>query len=287
MWNTLWLIHLLDAGRTMADVQSLKRAFDILRAVSAHGEGTSLAEITRQVALPKSTVSRMLSTLESIGAVERLAEAEGFRIGAEIVTLASQVAYPRSLIAIARPYLQELAQVSGETISLSVPDGDRALTIDQIDSWRDLRLGNWIGKRLPLYCTSDGKLYLAQWSADALNEYLSRPLEQYAANTITDPTRLRQELAQIRIQGYAWNDRERDADLISIAVPIQDENAHVVAAICMFGPFFRFPPPEERAELVQLTVETANRISARIQTLTTHIHQNHQRHRFTTHDDNA
>ena len=65
----------------MADVQSLKRAFDIFRAVSAHTEGSSLAEITRQVALPKSTVSRMLSTLESIGAVERSTETEGFQIG--------------------------------------------------------------------------------------------------------------------------------------------------------------------------------------------------------------
>ncbi len=265
----------------MADVQSLKRAFDILRAVSAHAEGSSLAEITRQVALPKSTVSRMLSTLESIGAVERLSEAEGFRLGSEIIPLASQVAYPRSLTAIARPYLQELAQISGETISLSVPDGDRALTIDQIDSWRDLRLGNWIGKRLPLYCTSDGKLYLAHWSADALNEYLSRPLEQYSSNTITDPNQLRQELAKIRSQGYAWNDRERDADLVSIAVPVRDENHHVVAAVCMFGPFFRFPPPDEQGELIQLTLETANHISARIQTLTSHINQNHQVHRFT------
>jgi len=252
----------------MADVQSLKRAFDILRAVSAYSEGASLAEITRQVALPKSTVSRMLSTLENIGAVERLAEAEGFRIGAEIVTLASQVAYPRSLIALARPYLQELAQVSGETISLSMPDGDRALTIDQIDSRHDLRLGNWIGKRLPLYCTSDGKLYLAQWKTDALNEYLAHPLEQYSANTITDPTQLRQELARIRSQGYAWNNCERDADLVSIAVPIHDENKQIVAAICMFGPFFRFPPPDKQAALIELTLETANQVSKRIQTLT-------------------
>ena len=252
----------------MADVQSLKRAFDILRAVSAHTEGTSLAEITRQVALPKSTVSRMLSTLESIGAVERSTETEGFRLGGEIIALASQVSYPRSLKAIARPYLQELAEISGETISLSLPDGDAALTIDQIDSWRELRLRNWVGKRLPLYCTSDGKLYLAQWPASALQDYLARPLERYSPNTITDPTELRQELAQIRQQGYAWNRRERDPDLVSIAAPIHDENNHVVAAICMFGPAFRFPPPDKQAECIQLTVQTANHVSERIQTLT-------------------
>ncbi len=148
----------------MADVQSLKRAFDILRTVAAQPKGTSLADIARQAALPKSTVSRMLSTLETIGAVERVVQPEGFRIGDLIVTLAAQVAYPRSLVALARPYMQELAQRSGETVSLSMPDGDAALTVDQIDSWREWQLRNWIGKRLPLYCTSDGKLYLAQWS---------------------------------------------------------------------------------------------------------------------------
>lgn len=251
----------------MADVQSLKRAFDILRAVALHSEGASLAEVARQVALPKSTVSRMLSTLEGIGAVERVTQPEGFRIGPEMITLTAQVAYPRSLSALVRPYLQELAQLSGETISLSIPDGDRALTIDQIDSWRELRLRNWVGKRLPLYCTSDGKLYLAQWDEAAITAYLARPLERYAPNTITDPEQLRQELAQIRAQGYAWNNRERDADLVSIAAPVHDENQQIVAAICLFGPFFRFPPVDQRQELIRLVVDTANRISKRIQTL--------------------
>ena len=258
----------------MADVQSLKRAFEILSAVAAQPAGTSLADIARQVALPKSTVSRMLSTLETIGAVERVAQPEGFRIGDKIVTLAAQVAYPRSLIALARPYMQELAQLSGETISLSMPDGDTALTVDQIDSWREWQLRNWIGKRLPLYCTSDGKLYLAQWSPAALDEYLARPLEVYTANTLTTPAQLRQELAQIRDQGYAWNYRERDPDLVSIAAPIHDADQHVVAALCMFGPFFRFPPPEQRDELIRLVVETAGRLSRQIQALSLRTKQN-------------
>ncbi|CAN5477516.1 IclR family transcriptional regulator [soil metagenome] len=269
----------------MADVQSLKRAFDILRAVSLHTEGASLAEVARQVALPKSTVSRMLSTLEGIGAVERVTQPEGFRIGPEMITLTAQVAYPRSLSALVRPYLQELAQLSGETISLSIPDGDRALTIDQIDSWRELRLRNWVGKRLPLYCTSDGKLYLAQWHEAAINEYLARPLERYAPNTITDPDQLRQELAQIRIQGYAWNNRERDADLVSIAAPVYDENQVIVAAICLFGPFFRFPPADQRQELIRLVVDTANRVSNRIQILALPLQPD--RHRPPTLHDSA
>lgn len=251
----------------MADIQSLTRAFDILHAVAVEGDGRPLADIARQVALPKSTVSRMLSTLAKIGAVERTSQPEGFRIGGAIVALAAQVAYPRNLVALVRPYLQELAQVAGETVSLGVPDGDQVYYIDQIDSWHNLRLKNWTGQRLPLYATSDGKLYLAHWPEAALDAYLQHPLHAYSANTITDPALLRQELATIRCQGYAWNQREYDPDIVGLAAPIYDDAGAIRASICMFGPFFRFPADGRAEELIRHMVETAQAISTRLQTL--------------------
>lgn len=258
----------------MADVQSLKRAFDILRAVSDATDGASLSVISRQVALPKSTVARLLTTLENLGAVERLDTADGYRIGAEIITLAAQVAYPRNLVALARPALQALAQQSGETVSLGIPDGGLALTIDQIDSGHNFRLRNWVGERLPLHCSSDGKVYLAAWDDATLSAYLAQPLEAFSANTLTDPVALRAELAQIRAQGYAWNNREHDPDIVSIAAPIYDENQQIIAAICMFGPFFRFPPVEKQDEFIQLTLDAARQVTRRVQNLSKTNHRN-------------
>lgn len=258
----------------MAEIQSVVRAFDILRAVAGEADGRSLGDIARTVELPKSTVSRMLSTLEAIGAVERVAQPDGFRIGAEIITLAAQVAYPRSLIAVAHPYLQELAQAAGETVSLGVPDGDQVYYIDQVDSWHNLRLKDWTGHRLPLYATSDGKLYLAHMPAEALERYLSHPLHPHSEQTITDPELLRHELAQIRRQGYAWNHREYDPDIVSLAAPIWDAGGQLVASICIFGPFFRFPPEERCGEIIQLTVTVAQKISHRLQGLTQRMNEN-------------
>jgi len=199
--------------------------------------------------------------------VERLVDADGYRIGTEIITLAAQVAYPRNLVALARPTLQTLAQQSGETVSLGMPDGDMALTLDQIDSWHNVRLRNWVGARLPLHCTSDGKLYLAAWRAEALHAYLAQPLASFSPHTITDPAALQAELAQIRRQGYAWNQREHDPDIVSLAAPLYDENQQVIAAICMFGPFFRFPPAGKQAEYIQLTVAAARQVTQRVQNL--------------------
>lgn len=256
----------------MAEVQSIKRAFDVLQAVAQGSEGVGLSEIARLVALPKSTVSRLLSTLESLGAVERLNDggykADSYRIGDGIVTLAAHVSYPKTLIAIARPYLQELSQISGETISIGIPDGDSCKTIDQIDSHGEWHLRSWVGKHLPLYCTSDGKLYLAEWNEAALAEYLKRPLERYTENTITDPQKLREELARIRTQGFSWNRCERDPDLGSVAAPIRNEAGQTIAAVCMFGPSFRFPSPSKEVEYEQLAIATANKISDRLQVLT-------------------
>jgi IclR family acetate operon transcriptional repressor len=261
MWNT------------MAEIQSLARAFEILHAVAATSDGQSLAEITRQVDLPKSTVSRMLTTLEKLGAVERLGPSEGFRIGSAIVTLAAQVAYPRTLAALARPYLQTLAQAAGETVCLSVLEGDQVYYIDQIDSWRNLRLKDWTGQRLPLYATSDGKLFLSDFSAEALEAYLRQPLTPYSANTLTDPHRLRQALAEIRQQGFAWNQREYDPDLVGLAAPIRDQSGRMVASICVFGPFFRFPPAGQRDAMIELTVQTAVQISERLQAFAGRLHE--------------
>ncbi|HMN28421.1 MAG TPA: IclR family transcriptional regulator [Caldilineaceae bacterium] len=257
--------HIVEQQPTpMAEIQSLARAFDILRAVATESEGRSLAAIARQVDLPKSTVSRMLSTLEKLGAVERVTQPEGFRIGDEIVALASQVSYPRSLAAMVRPHLQTLAQAVGETVALAIPDGDQVYYVDQIDSWRNLRLKDWTGHRLPLYATSDGKLYLAHWPAARLEEYLHQPFYPHSPNTRTDPTLLRTELATIRQVGYAWNQREYDPDL---AAPIRDEQAQIIASICIFGPFFRFPPEGRSEELIALVVEAGQAISTRLQTL--------------------
>lgn len=259
----------------MADVQSLKRAFDILRAVSGHADGVGLAVLSRQVGLPKSTVARMLTTLENLGAVERTHDADGYQIGTEIVALASQVAYPRTLVAIARPYLQELAQVAGETVSLGVPEGDQMYYLDQIDSWHNLRLKNWVGSHLPMYATSDGKLVLAHWPTETLHAYLRRPLHPYSPNTVVDPNLLHQELAQIRANGFAWNQREYDPDIVSLAAPIVDEVGNIIATVCLFGPFFRFPPEDRRTEFIQQTVDTARKISERLHALgqRTHIHR--------------
>ncbi len=247
----------------MSNIQSVKRAFAILKAVAAHPEGVGLGRIAKQVDLPKSTVSRMLSTLKTIKAVERTPYGEGFRIGPETVALALQPPY---LTAIARPYLMELAQTTNETVNLCLPDGNQTHYVNQVQSQHEVQVRDWTGIRTSfLHVISPGKIFLAYWPAERLEDYLARPLERFTRHAITDPDILRQHLAKIRQQGYAWVYEEFEKGLVGVSAPIQNRSGQVIAAVNVSGPLFRFPPEGRDNEIRRLVVETGHKISQQLQ----------------------
>lgn len=248
----------------MSDIQSIRRAFDILKAVGEQADGISLTEIATRLHLPKSTVSRMLSTLASLGAIEKLGGREGFRLGAELLALASNAPFPRNLAAVARPYLQHLAQATGETVTLCAPDGDHAHYIDQINSSRSILITDWRRQKLPLHAASDGKLFLTQWSEEGLRRYMARALQRYTPATLTTASALRKELNSIHKKGYSWTNGEYDADIVGVAAPIRDIDETIIASICVFGPRFRFPPENRATALITQTIKAASAISARL-----------------------
>jgi DNA-binding IclR family transcriptional regulator len=248
----------------MSDIQSIRRAFDILKTVGTNADGATLTEISTQLHLPKSTVSRMLSTLAQVGAIEKLGGRDGFRLGNELLALASNTPYPRNLAAIARPHLQQLAQATGETLTLCVPEGDHAHYIDQINSSRNIVMTDWRRQKLPLHTTSDGKLFLSRWAEEGLSRYLAQPLRKYTRTTLVTANALKRELKVIAKRGYAWTDGEYDDDIIGIAAPILDSADTVVASVCVFGPRYRFPDEARASSLISQTTRAAKAITERL-----------------------
>lgn len=248
----------------MSSVQSVKRAFAILETVAAHPEGVGVTEIAQHLDLPKSTVSRLLATLEGVAAVERVSVQEGFQVGAGLIALAARVPYPRHLVTIARPYLLELAQATGETVNLCLPDGDQAHYVDQVNSQYHIQIQDWTGFRFPLHVVSSGKLFLAYWPKDNLEQYLSQHLHSFTSKTIIDPLELRRELTTIRERGYAWAVGESEEGVVGLAAPVRGKSGQVMASISVGGPAFRFPPEGKSDEMVRLTVDIAHKISDRI-----------------------
>ncbi len=248
----------------MSSIQSVERAFSILEAVATYPDGVGVSELARQVGLPKSTVARLLATLEGLAAVERLPDSDRVRLGRTVLSLALQVPYPRQLSALARPFLLELAEATGEAVSFCLPDGEQVFYADQVQSRHYVQVRDWTGERVPLHVVSAGKVFLAFWEADVVARYLERPLVRYTAQTAAEPDDLRQQLEQIRQQGYCWAVGEFEEGLTGLAAPVRDRDGRVVAALNIFGPSFRFPGEGEEEAVTQLLVEACGRMGKRL-----------------------
>lgn len=239
-------------------VQSLARAFAILDEVATRPAGvTTIAE---RVRLPKSTVARLLTTLEDLGAVERFDGAR-WRIGPGIAALSSAASPERSLIAVARPHLAELVAELGEDAGLGLPDGNEILYVDQVESDNPVQVRDWTGTRAPMHAVPSGLVLLAEWPEDALDAYLGGELVALTRRTITDPPRLRKRLAEVRKAGYAWGLEEFAEGIDSVAAPVRDARGKAIAAIHVHGPSYRFPRQGHEGRVVEAVVTAAGAIS--------------------------
>jgi DNA-binding IclR family transcriptional regulator len=243
-------------------VQSIERAFAVLSALADGPIGVT--EVAERVALPKSTAARMLASLTREGVVEQVPGDTRYRLGGRIVSLAAGVLPARSLVAIARPILVELASSAGEAAGLSVPDGASAHYIDQVETTHQVQIRDWTGSRLPLHAVSSGQVFLAHMSSVAVERYLAMPRVAFTARTITDSAALRERLRTVQLEGRAWAREEFSEGLNSVAAPVAGEDGEIVAAVHLHGPSYRFPAAGSEEQVAGLVVSAARDVSARL-----------------------
>jgi DNA-binding IclR family transcriptional regulator len=241
----------------MSTVQSVERSFRLLETLAAVELG--LTDLARRVGLPKSTVARLLSTLEELGAVERLEGGARYRLGPGMLNLAGRASPSSQLIARARPQLVLLTRSLAEDSGLSVPEGFRVLYLDQVSAANTVQVRDWTGEHLPMHVVSSGLVMLAALPKEALERYLERELEVFTRQTVTEPARLRRRLEQIHRMGYAWTKEEFAEGISSVAAPIHDRRGRVVAALHVHGPSYRFPPAGSEAAIGRQVREAAAR----------------------------
>jgi DNA-binding IclR family transcriptional regulator len=241
----------------MSGVQSVERAFAVLRCLS--GGPAGVTDVADRISLPKSTVSRLLSTLEELGMVEQIEVGGSYRIGAGMTEIAAAVLPGRSLIAAARPHLHDLVKATGEAAGLSIAEGFDVLYLDQVDSDNQVQVRDWTGERLPAHTVSSGQVLLAFKAIDP-RSYLAQPLERLASGTLTDATAIRARLGEIAAKGYAWAFEEFLDGLNSVAAPIRNGRGRVVGAIHAHGPAYRFPGDTDAEEVGRLVAATAKRV---------------------------
>lgn len=219
---------------------------------------TRLAEACN---LPKSTVARLLKTLEHEGAVEWDATSARYRIGPSILSLAGSTDPTSDLIARARPHLVVLAEATGEDAGLAVPDGRLAHYVAQVGTDNTVQVSDWTGQRLPMHSVASGLAMLAHLPEPRREQYLAGPIERFTDATVTDPEALRRRLGQIRSSGSAWCTADYVEGLTAVAAPILDEAGRPIGALHVHGPTFRFPQDGKGEKIAALVVEKAHLVS--------------------------
>jgi len=228
-------MHTMDDGK--ATVRAVERALDLLLLFLEKGEW-SMTEMAERTGLHKSTVHRMLATLEHKGFVARDPLTERYRIGMRIWELAANLSSGDDPANLLLPEMERLRDMLGETVSLYVRDGKERIRIQAVQSNQPIRRFAPIGARMPLYVGASSKVLLAWGDEETRRLVLDDPDWPEAI----DKAAFLRQLDAIRASGYATSIEEREPGAAAVSAPILDRSGRLLAALAVSGPSGRLTP---------------------------------------------
>jgi len=245
-----------------AAVQSVDRALLVLEILATLGQAGA-TEIAAELGVHKSTVSRLITVLESRGYVEQTSERGKYRLGFTISRLARATSGHLDLVKLSQDVCDTLAPDVGETTNLAILDEARIVNIVEAIGPEQITLRTWVGQSCPAHATSSGKVLLAGLEPAELRNRLPATLESFTANTVVQLADLERELAGVRERGWASVVEELEVGLNAVSAPVFDSNSNMIAALSVSGPAYRFGP-DRFPEVAKKTTAAAEVISRRL-----------------------
>ena len=247
-----------------SSVKTIDRLVSVLDCFSAGRAAWSLAELSSELALPKSTLHRFLVGLEQHAILRRDGDDRRWRLGYRLFNWGSMAIESTGLREIARPIMRDLAEASGETAILTVLRQEEVICIEKVETHHPVRLALDVGNRRPPHAGASSTVLMAHLPQAEIEAIIARHgLPRLCTKTITRRDLLLRRLAEIRERGYAVSVEETDPGAWGVATPIRDRSNQVVAAIGIAGPSSRFS--EEIAKrYVSLCSAAAGALSARL-----------------------
>ena len=233
-------------------ILSVAKAMELLQALSR-------AELTECSGYPKSTVFGLLTTMRAYDVITQTPEGK-YALGLRLFEYGRQVERKWDISRVARPYMEHLSQRTGASVMLSICEG--VITLDQVEARDKLRIVSDAGARLPIYCTSQGKVFLAHMPRAQAEKLLRRQsMTQFTPHTITDVSALLQEVDACRTNGFAIENGEYKIGLRSISAPVYTVDRTVRYTVGVIG-MFRSTHSDEFRSAVEQVCATAAMISA-------------------------
>jgi DNA-binding IclR family transcriptional regulator len=215
---------------------AVDRVLSILELLAESKSGLTLPELTRRLALPKSSTHCLLVTLARRGYLHRNERTGRYMFGLKLFGLANMAVAGIELREQARSFLQDLMERTRLTVHMAILEQNEAVLIERIEPPGLLRLATWIGRRMDVHCSGVGKALIAYLSGEELDRLIrEHGLPRHNQHTIVSPRRLKEDLAQVRTLGYSVDNEEDELGLSCIGVPLFDHQGAVVGAISVAG----------------------------------------------------
>lgn len=242
-------------------ILSVAKAMELLQSLSQAGRPLSLTELTQRCGYPKSTVFGLLTTMRGYDVITQTPEGK-YALGLRLFEYGRQVERSWDISRVARPYMEHLSRQTGASATLSICQGGSVITLDQVEARDKLRIVSDVGGRLPIYCTSQGKVFLAHMPRQSAEKLLRRQsMTQFTPHTITRVEELLREVDACRAEGYAIENGEYKIGLRSISAPVYTVEGEVRYTVGVIG-MFRSPRTEEFQSAIGQVRDTAAMISA-------------------------
>jgi DNA-binding IclR family transcriptional regulator len=243
----------------MSSIQVIDRSASLLDAISQYENPVSLKILSADTGLHPSTAFRILGALMEAGFVEK-DSAGHYLLGRKLVRLAGKVRRGIDLREQALDVMEALRDAIGETVNLTVREGDEVIYIERVTSNRMMRVEQVIGSRAPLHVTAVGKLMLAELGDHFIHAYSGRSgLKAYTSHTIHTEQDLLNVVHQVHAQGFAYDNEEAEDGVGCIGVLLYDGSHSVVAGLSISAPIER-----RKDEWVKLVVDAGRKISERL-----------------------
>lgn len=227
-------------------LDSIDTVLDILESLENSGASNSVRKIAEDTGITKSTVHRILQDLSSIGWAYQDTTDKNYYIGLKFLAFANEWRMNIGLVKQFDPILREISEKCGQTSFINIIDGEKTFCLHKVESNNIVRVASEIGKEHLFYAGASGKLLLAFAPEWLVKKILSAPLEAFTPFTITDPDIIREQLNEIRNNGYCASVEEVDPGVAAISVPSINKEENIILSVSVAGTRFDYERDHKR-----------------------------------------
>jgi DNA-binding IclR family transcriptional regulator len=244
---------------------AVERALNILEAAAHRRDGLTNSEISRKLAIPKSSASYILRTLEKRGYLRRDSDSGRYRLGLKILSLGGDAQANLDIADVSLPFMRALVEKIHMTVHLAVLDQGEAVYIEKVEAPGFFKVNTWVGRRMFLHSTSVGKCLLAWLPKQEMEPLVKQQgLKKRTPKTITTMNKLLADLEHVKDEGYAVDDEENSLGARCMGAPVFDTEGNVVAALGASGTLTQVDEAT-MPRIIEALKDTARRISRQLQ----------------------